>query len=117
MDTTVYFNPGCSKCRTTQSILAERGVEADYVEYLEQAPSPEELERVMALLGIEDPRQMMRTGEAVYAELGLDGAERDELLDAMARHPVLIERPIVIVGDRAVIARPPERVLELLDRQ
>ncbi|HSH23557.1 MAG TPA: arsenate reductase (glutaredoxin) [Acidimicrobiales bacterium] len=115
MDTTVYFNPSCSKCRTTQSILAERGVEADYVTYLEQAPSPDELERVMALLGIDDPRQMMRTGEAVYSQLDLDGAARDELLAAMAAHPILIERPIVILGDRAVIARPPERVLELLD--
>ncbi|MBW3579598.1 MAG: arsenate reductase (glutaredoxin) [Actinobacteria bacterium] len=114
MDTAVYFNPSCSKCRTTQSILAERGVDARYVEYLEQAPSREELERVMALLGVDDPRQMMRTGEAVYDELGLHDATSDELIDAMTLHPILIERPIVIRGHRAVIARPPERVLDLL---
>jgi len=66
------------------------------------------------MLGIDDPRQMMRTGEAVYKELGLASADRDALLDAMAAHPVLIERPIVIRGDRAVIGRPPERALELL---
>lgn len=114
-DTTVWFNPSCSKCRGTRDLLAERGVAADYVRYLDDAPDRAELERVMGLLGLEDPRQMMRTGEPVYGELGLAGAEPDELLAAMVEHPVLIERPIVIRGDRAVIARPPERVLELLD--
>lgn len=117
MDTTVYFNSRCSKCRTTQGILAEQGIEADYVHYLEQAPDRAELERIMKLLGIDDPRQMMRTGEDVYKELGLADADRDRLLDAMTEHPILIERPIVIRGDRAVIARPPERVLELLGDQ
>lgn len=115
METTVYFNPACSKCRTTQGILSERGVEADYVRYLERAPSQEELRRVMALLGIDDPRKMMRTDEAPYTELGLADADPDRLLEAMTTHPILIERPIVIRGDRAVIARPAERVLELLD--
>lgn len=114
MDTTVYFNSACSKCRTTQGILAERGIDATYVRYLEQVPTRDELERVMKLLGIDDPRLMMRTREAVYAELGLADADRERLLDAMTEHPILIERPIVIRGDRAVIARPPERVLDLL---
>jgi arsenate reductase len=119
METTVYFNSACSKCRTTQGILAERGIEAEYVRYLERAPSVEELERVMALLGIDDPRQMMRTSEPVYKELGLGEAavDRARLLQAMTEHPILIERPIVVRGDRAVIARPPERVLELLDQE
>jgi arsenate reductase len=67
----------------------------------------------MGLLGIDDPRQMMRTGEDVYKELDLAGADSDALLDAMTKHPVLIERPIVIRGDRAVIARPPEKLLDL----
>ena len=111
----MYFNPHCSKCRTAQGILAERGVDAEYLRYLDQVPTRDELERVMGLLGIDDPRQMMRTGEAVYKELGLADADRDALLDAMTTHPILIERPIVIRGGRAVIARPPERVLELLD--
>ncbi len=110
----VFFNPSCSKCRTVQGMLAERGVDADYVHYLEQAPSREELVEVMRLLGIDDPRKMMRTGEATYAELGLADADHDDLLDAMVAHPVLIERPIVIKDGRAVIARPAERVLELL---
>ena len=115
MDTTVYFNPSCSNCRTAQGLLAERGVDAELVRYLDKAPTRPELERVMELLGLDDPRQMMREKEPVYAELGLAGADRDTLLDAMASHPILIQRPIVIRGDRAVIARPPERLLELLD--
>ena len=66
------------------------------------------------MLGIDDPRAMMRTGEPVYRQLGLAGAGRDELLDAVVAHPVLLERPIVVREGRAVIARPPERVLEFL---
>ena len=112
--TTVWFNPSCSKCRGARDLLGERGVDADYVHYLQDAPDRAELERVMKLLGLDDPRGMMRTGEPVYRELGLAGADRDALLDAMVAHPILIERPIVIRGDRAVIGRPPDRLLELL---
>ena len=111
---TVWFNPNCSKCRTVQGILAERGVDADYVRYLDQAPSRAEIEAVLSRLGTDDPRTIMRTGEAVYTELGLAEASREALLDAMVAHPILIERPIVIRGDRAVIGRPPENVLGLL---
>jgi arsenate reductase len=114
-DVTVWFNPRCSKCRTTQGILAERGVDADYVRYLESAPTVAELERVLAMLGTDDPRAIARTGEPQWKELGLAGASADEILRAMAEHPILIERPIVIRGDRAVVARPPEKVLDLLD--
>lgn len=114
-DVTVYFNPSCSKCRGARDLLAERGVDATFVRYLEDAPSRSDLEDVMKKLGIDDPRQMMRTGEAVYEELDLAGADRDGLLDAMVEHPILIERPIVIRGDRAVIARPPEKLETLLD--
>lgn len=112
---TVYFNPDCSKCRGARDLLSERGVDAEYVRYLDDAPTRDDLEHVMRLLGIDDPRAMMRTGEDVYQELGLADASRDELLDAVVAHPILLERPIVIRGDRAVIARPPERLLELLD--
>lgn len=115
MDTTVWFNPACSTCRTTRAILAERGVDADYVRYLDQTPTREDMERVLGLLGTDDPRDILREKEAVYAELGLAGADRDALLDAMVAHPILIQRPIVIRGDRAVVARPADRVLELLD--
>jgi arsenate reductase len=116
MDTQIFFNPRCSKCRTVRAILEERGLEADYINYLDRTPSREQLEQVLELLGTDDPRKIMRRGEPVYKELGLALASRDELLDAMATHPILIERPIIIRGDRAVIGRPPERALELFDR-
>src|SRR5215210_2840219 len=115
MDVSVYFNPACSNCRTVEGILNEKGVDVEYVRYLDSVPSRADLERVLALLGTDDPRAIVREKESVYDELGLATAGPDELLDAMARHPILIQRPIVIKGDRAVVARPPERVLELLD--
>jgi arsenate reductase (glutaredoxin) len=111
----VFFNPDCSKCQTVQGILEERGIDADYVRYLDTAPSRAELERVLARLDADDPRAMMRVEDPLYRELGLAGAGRDALLDAMAAHPRLIQRPIVIRGDRAVVARPAELVSELLD--
>lgn len=114
---TVWFNPSCSKCRTAQSILAERGVDADYVRYLDEAPSVDELRRVLALVGSDDPKAIARTGEQRWRELDLDGASADRILEAMHENPILIERPIVIVGDRAVVARPPERLLEILEDQ
>ena len=115
MDTAVYFNPACSNCRTAQGLLRERGVDAEYIRYLDRAPTREQLEDVLTKLGVDDPREIVRTKEPVYATLGLAGAGRDELLDAMVAHPILIQRPIVIRGDRAVVARPPERLLALLD--
>jgi arsenate reductase len=117
VDVSVFFNPACSNCRTAQAILEERGVDAEYIRYLEKAPSREELERVLEMLGTDDPRAIVREKEPVYAELELADGGRDELLDAMVAHPILIQRPIVIRGDRAVVARPPERLLELLDEE
>jgi arsenate reductase (glutaredoxin) len=111
---TVLYNPRCSTCRQARDLLEEREVDAQLVRYLDDAPSREEIVRIHGLLGLDDPRAMMRTGEPVYRELGLATADAEGLFDAMAAHPILIERPIVIVGDRAVIARPPERLLELL---
>lgn len=110
----VWHNSRCSKSRGACTILAEHGVEPMIVRYLDDPPPRAEIERVMGLLGIENPRQMMRTHETVYGELGLAAADREQLLDAMVAHPVLIERPIVIRGDRAVIARPPELLVDLL---
>jgi arsenate reductase len=115
-DVTVWFNGRCSKCRTTQGILQERGVDATYVQYLEQTPTKDELRRVLGLLCASSPREIVRTGEAVWKELDLPAdASDDDILDAMVANPILIERPIMIVGDRAVVGRPPERVLDLLD--
>ena len=95
-------------------LLTERGIEPRVVRYLDDAPSRAQIEDVLRMLGTDDPRAITRTGEARYAELGLAAADRDTLLDALAAEPVLIERPIVVVGDRAVVGRPPERVLDLL---
>ncbi len=114
MGTSVFFNPKCSNCRTAAALLEERGIDVDYIRYLESAPTRADLEDVLAKLGTDDPRDIVRTKEPVYAELNLDSADRDQLLDAMTEHPILIQRPIVIHGDRAVVARPPERLLDLL---
>ena len=114
-DITVWANDRCSKSRGAEAILQKRGVDYLRVPYLEQAPSRAELERVLALLGTDDPRVLIRDGEPEYAELGLQDADRDALLDALTAHPSLLQRPVVIRGDRAVVARPAEKVLELLD--
>jgi arsenate reductase len=112
---TVWHNPRCSKSRGALALLAERGVDPEVVRYLDTAPSRAELVDVLRRLGSEDPLVITRTGEARYRELGLAGADRDTVLDALAANPILIERPIVLVGDHAVVARPPERALELLE--
>lgn len=111
----VFFNPSCSKCRSVRAILEDKNLDVDYVRYLEHVPGKTELERVMTLLGTDDPREMMRTEESIYKELDLDQAGRDQLLHAMVEHPILIQRPIIILGDKAVIGRPPERALELFE--
>lgn len=115
MDVSVYFNPACSKCRTAEGILRERGVDADYVRYLESAPTREQLEDVLRKLGTDDPREIVRTEEHEYRELGLASAGPDELLDALVAHPILIQRPIVVRGDRAIVARPAEKLHAFLD--
>jgi len=111
----LYYNPSCSKCRTAWSLLSEAGHDVEQVRYLDAPPTRPELEELMGKLGITDPRDMVRTGEAVYRELGLSDATADALLDAIVSNPVLLERPIFVRGDRAVIARPAERVRELLE--
>lgn len=111
----ILFNPSCSKCRAVREAVTERNLEAVYVEYLDAVPSRAELEAIVRKLGATSPRAMMRTGEPVYRELGLAEADDERLYEAMLAHPILIERPIVIRGARAVIARPPEKLRELLD--
>lgn len=110
---TIWHNPRCSKSRSALELLAERGIEPSVVRYLDTSPTRAEIGDVLRRLGTDDPRAIIRTGEAVYGELGLATADRDALLDALAAHPALIERPIVIVGERAVVARPPEQLDEL----
>jgi len=111
----IYHNPRCSKSRQTLELLRSRGLEPRIIEYLKTPPSPDELDRLLALLGLE-PRGLMRTKEPEYRTLGLDdpGLPRQALIEAMHRHPKLIERPIVVANGRAALGRPPERVLEIL---
>jgi arsenate reductase len=113
-DLTIWHNPRCSKSRTTLDLLEEHGADAAVVKYLDDAPSRAELEAVLVKLGTDDPMAIVRTGEDRWKELGVDKADREAVLDALAANPILIERPIVIKGDRAVIGRPPENVLALL---
>ncbi len=116
-DVTIYYNPRCSKCRTARGLLEDRGLDATIYEYLKDSPTRDDVEHLMKLLRIDDPREMMRTGEDAYRDLDLANADADELIDAMVDHPILIERPIVIHQGQAVIARPPERLLALFDDQ
>jgi arsenate reductase len=115
MDITIYHNPRCSKSRETLALIEANGVKPSVVEYLATPPDATTLERLLTLLGLE-PRALMRTKEAEYTELGLNNPalSRAELIAAMVAHPRLIERPIVVSGDKAVIGRPPEKVLSLL---
>lgn len=111
----LLHNPRCSKSRGALELLRERGIEPDVLLYLEQPPSVAELRELVRRLGL-PARALLRTGEPEYAELGLADPSLDDeaLIAAMHEHPRLIERPVFVHGDRAVIGRPPERVLELL---
>ncbi len=111
----IYHNPRCSKSRQTLVLLQERGVEPEVVLYLEAPPDRAELESLFAKLG-KGPHEVVRRGEDEYKSAGLDKTSSDDaVMDAMLAHPRLIERPIVVRGDRAVLGRPPENVLELID--
>jgi arsenate reductase len=112
----VYFNPSCSKARGAVEILRERGVELDVIEYLKAHPSRADLERIVD--AIPDPPAALVRKDKRFAELGLDAADyetKEQVVAVLLEHPELMERPVVFRGDRAVIARPSEKVLELLD--
>mgnify|MGYP000995919829 FL=1 len=114
-DLTLYHNPRCSKSRAALQLLEERGLQPTVVHYLDNPPSAAQLREVLDKLGL-PPRQLLRSGEDEYRQLKLaDQALGDDaLIEAMVAHPRLIERPILITADRAVIGRPPENILELL---
>jgi len=114
--TRLYHNPRCSKSRGALELLRERGIEPEIVPYLDAPPSPAELRSLLDTLGL-PARELLRSGEDEYKALGLSDESLPEsaLIEAMSKHPRLIERPIFLHGGRAVIGRPPERVLELLD--
>lgn len=110
----IYHNPRCSKSRGALALLEERGITPEVVRYLDTPPTREEMAGLLAKLGMR-PSELVRRGEDVFrTEYAGRELSEDEWLDALVTHPVLIERPIVVSGDRAVVARPPEKVLELL---
>lgn len=113
-EVTIWHNPRCSKSRATLSLLESHGLDPKIVEYLKTPPSASELTSVLKKLHMK-PRELMRKGEAVYKELGLDDEALSDakLTEAMAENPVLIERPIVLYAARAALGRPPENVLDL----
>ena len=111
MKVSIYYNPKCSKCRATLTLLQEKGIEPQLLHYLENAPSAEELEIVLKMLG-KYPKDIIRFNEEIAQELGLSPADEradSEWLKIISGNPKLLERPIVIIGDRAVVGRPPER--------
>ena len=113
---TIYHNPACSKSRGTLQILRQRGIEHDVVEYLKDPPDRATLARILALLA-GPPGDLVRK-DSRFKELGLrqaDHATREQVVALLVEHPELMERPVVVQGERALIARPPEKVEELLD--
>jgi arsenate reductase (glutaredoxin) len=117
MSFTIYHNARCTKSRATLALLEEHGIQPKVVEYLQTPPTAAELQAIIGMLGIE-PEELVRKGEDVYktnyAGRKLTGAQ---WIEAMLSHPILIERPIVVSGNRAVIGRPPENVKPLLGKQ
>jgi len=111
---TIWHNPRCSKSRSALAILEENGVIPTEVRYLETPPSKSDIVTVLAALAME-AKDIVRKGEAVYKTLNLSAqSTNEEILNALVENPILIERPIIISGDRAVIGRPPENVTSLL---
>lgn len=111
----IFHNPRCSKSRHAMGLLEDNKVQPQVVEYLKTPPTAVELDEILASLEME-PRELMRKGEAAYKNNNLDdpSLDRAQLIQAMVENPILIERPIVIKGNKAAIGRPPEKVLEIL---
>jgi arsenate reductase len=112
----IYHNPRCSKSRATLELLQQQGIEPKIVEYMKEPPDKETLARLVGLLGL-SPRELLRTNEQVYKDAGLDESDLsdDDILDALAQCPTILQRPIVVVDDKkAAIGRPPESVLDIL---
>ncbi len=112
---TIWHNPRCSKSRQGLALLEDNGIESDIFKYLDTPPTAEEIKALLKKLGLA-ARELMRTKETEYKELGLkDIDDETKLIEAMVAHPKLIERPVIVMGDKAVIGRPPEKVLELVN--
>jgi arsenate reductase (glutaredoxin) len=112
---TIYHNPKCSKSCHTLKLLGKQGITPDIIDYLKFPPTEEQLQEILAKLGFV-PRDLMRKKEDIYSECELDNPSLTdvELINFMVKHPILIERPIVLANGKAAIGRPPEQVLEIL---
>ena len=115
MSVTIYHNPRCSKSRQALSLLQERSFNINIIEYLKTPPDISQLKQILKQLGYE-PRQLMRKSEQIYKDLDLGNENKtaEDLVIAMTQNPILIERPIVLSGEKAAIGRPPESVLNIL---
>jgi arsenate reductase len=115
MQVQIYHNPRCSKSRSTLELINQQGIEPVITNYLETPPNHQQLEHILQTLDMQ-PRELMRTNEAEYSEYNLDNPDlsRKQLIEAMIKYPKLIERPVVVVGDKVAIGRPPESVLKIL---
>ena len=115
MSVTIYHNPRCSKSRKTLEILNAQNVDLEIIEYLKAPPDAETLKQILSYLGI-PARELLRKGESAYKEAGLDDTSltEDDVIAAMVKHPILIERPVVVNNGKATIGRPPENVLAIL---
>lgn len=113
MTVTIYHNPRCRTSRATLDLLEKKGVRPRVVEYLKTPPDRAELKRLLRMLGMA-PRQLLRKKEAAEAGLTKPELSDDEIIAGMVRHPIAIERPIVVNGDRAALGRPPEAVLKII---
>lgn len=113
-DITIWHNPRCSKSRNALNLLEEKNIDVNVVKYLDETPSKDELKDILNKLNM-TAKELIRKGEEVYKELDLKNETNEEkLLDAMIENPKLIERPVIIRGNKAVIARPIENLEELL---
>ena len=114
MTVQIFHNPKCSKSRETLGLLREQGIEPEIVEYLKTPPTEQKLRELLEALGIR-PVELVRLKQKEFVETGLDASSATEaqLIAAMVKRPILIERPIVVNGDRAAIGRPPENVLAI----
>lgn len=115
MSLRIFHNPACSKSREALALLQSKGLTPEVIDYLLQPPSIEQLRELLALLDL-PARELIRSNEEAYARLGLDSPAlgEDDLLAAIAAHPILLQRPIVVNGPRALIARPPALLLDFL---
>jgi arsenate reductase len=111
----IYHNPGCSKSRETLQILENSNLTPTVIEYLDEPPTRQELNKIIGMLGV-SARDLLRTTEQIYkdAKLDNDALSEDEIIAAICEHPVLLQRPIVVSGERAVIGRPPAKVMDII---